>query len=596
MARNEWFTAVEQTLPEYIPLPMEQLFQAGQAIQGRYDTNMGSIDATSTGLASIEALAPAHRIYRDNLVNSYRSEISTLLDKYNNNASDPQFSREIRRINSKYANDPNLATIRMGNESIKSKQKAIQDIYTKGGKYIDSNPTFIGADEKGNLTYDAGQVKKATFEEDLNTLFESAAKGIIDDGNFSTNKQALDSVLQSVIAGGAGNPIVAEALQYYAQQGYTQEQATKQLETDLQRLYGSYYQNKKVDTNERLAIARSNNAATWAGVQNTRDRLAFDKAKYQDEKAQKAFESSFLLPTTDPIEARNANEGLLKETNRLLNMFDSSGKVKQGTFSVSDTPENRKKYPNARRVTAASPGIGAAGTPMLEITAQDHKNKSNDFIKAAREVVDPNNKLSDKQALDAYKLFLQQDNNAPTFWNSPIKETNQNLTNYYAGSNGENLQNAYYVDSKGKVKRVADEDINLSKFKGFNFAGATSSPVSKGGIELSNGAVKITAVDDKGNPVVFYKPDDNINGIMRMSNMVSKVQVSGMSNAQLRNNPEFMGQVDGITIVPQRNAGGKVDFYQMQNGQIIGQPIDASSVINQERANLGSYFGQFKNK
>lgn len=55
MARNEWFTAVEQTLPEYVPLPMDRLFQAGQLLQNRYDSNMKALDDIGVGLSSIEA-------------------------------------------------------------------------------------------------------------------------------------------------------------------------------------------------------------------------------------------------------------------------------------------------------------------------------------------------------------------------------------------------------------------------------------------------------------------------------------------------------------------------------------------------------------
>ena len=61
------------------------------------------------------------------------------------------------------------------------------------------------------------------------------------------NKAALDAVLQSVVSGIGSNPVTTEALQYYAQQGYTKEQAVGQLQNDIQRLYGSYLQHKKVD-------------------------------------------------------------------------------------------------------------------------------------------------------------------------------------------------------------------------------------------------------------------------------------------------------------------------------------------------------------
>lgn len=596
MATNPWFTAAEQTLPEYIPLPMQQLVAAGQAVQGRYDQAMDSIDATSQGLGSIEALAPAHRQYRDTLVSNYRNEISGLLDRYNNNANDPQFLREIKRVNTRYASDPNLATIRMGNESIKSKQKAIQDIYTKGGRYIDSNPRFSGIDERGNLTYDAGQVRQTTFEKDLNDLFSNAAKGIIDDGNVSTNQAALDNVLSTVMGGLGTSPVTMEALQYYAQQGYSQEEALGQLQNDLQRLYGSYLTTKKVDTNERLALARQSNAISAMNAATSRGRLDLETRKYEDELAEKAV-SNMLLPQTSSIEAKNANAGLITQVNQALSLYDSTGKLKSGTFNVPNTAENRAKYPNAE-TTSISAGTGAPGQSFLKITSSQFNDKNNEFVQAAREVIDPDNKLTDKQVLDGYKLYLQQDNNAPTFWNTPLKENRDNIVRNYIGDKGENLGDAIYIDKNGKSKRVADGDVDLSKIKSFDFGGITSSPINMKGGSIENGAMKITAVDDKGNVVMFMKPlDPTLQGLTGLSNLVSKATVSGQTNAQLRQDPNFIRQIDENTVIaPQKNRTGGVEFYQIVNGQVVGQPIDPTPYIQQENARVGQYFGQFRNR
>ena len=171
MATNPWFTAAQQTLPEHVPVPMQELFQAGQVLQNRFDTNMATMDAVGTGLASIEALAPAHRQYVSTLANNYRQESSELLDKYAGNAADPQFQREFSRLRNKYSNDPNLSIIGQANQGLKAKQKAIQEIASKGGRYIDTNPNFKGLDQSGRLTYDPGQVRMTTFESDLQNLF-----------------------------------------------------------------------------------------------------------------------------------------------------------------------------------------------------------------------------------------------------------------------------------------------------------------------------------------------------------------------------------------------------------------------------------------
>lgn len=596
---SKYFTAVEQTLPEYVPLPMEQLFQAGQAIQSRYDNTMSSIDNTATGLASMEALAPAYKNYRDNLVSNYRTEVSSLLDKFGNRASDPQFIREIKRINNKYAADPNLGTIRLGNESIKTKQKNIQDIYTKGGKYLDTNPNFTGADSLGNLIYDAGQVKKTTFEEDLNKAFENASKGIMDDGSLSTNKTALDSVLNSLVTGAGTNPTTREALQYYLQQGYSPEQAQEQLKNNLQQLYGSYLTAKKVDTNERLQLARQANSISAMNAQTSRMRYGLEAQKYADEKAEKAYGNQ-LLSESGAIESINTNKNLISNVDQALRLYDQNGKVREGKFNIANTPENRSKYPNAKLVSMSG-GVGAPGQSFLEVNSKVANKQDQGIIQAAREVVDPNNKqkLSDQQVLKAYKLQLQQDNNAPTFWNTPIKETRDNLVRYYAGNNGENLTDAVLVQPNGKTKRVADGDVNLAELKHFDFAGYTASPVRVGNSTIPSGAIKISAIDKKGNPIIFMKPaDPMLQSRTRLTNLISRANTSGLSNAQLRENPEFIQQVGQNTFVaPQRNKDGQVDFYQIINGKTVGDPIDPSTYIQAENAELGRFFGQgFKNK
>lgn len=593
---NPYFTAVEQTLPEYIPLPMQQLMAAGQAVQGRYDQAMDSISQTGTGLASIEALAPAHRQYVSQVANNYRTEISSLLDKYDSDATNPEFLREIKRTNARYSSDPNLGIIRMGNESIKSKQKAIQDIYTKGGRYIDSNPRFTGVDQNGQLTYDAGQVRQTTFETELAKLFEPAAKAIVDDGDRATNRAALDAVVQSISSGANTNPVTLEALQYYAQQGYSQEEAINQLNNDINRLYSANLSDKRVDTNARLAQAERGLAIQGMNAQTSRMRYGLDERKYNDEVAEKAYGNA-LLPQTSSIEAKNANAAPLQQVDDALRLYDQSGNLKQGKFIVPYNEENLRKYPNAKS-TNISAGTGAPGQAFLEITTNQFNAKNKEFVQAAREIVDPSNKLSDRQVLESYKLYLQNDNNAPTFWNTPIKETKDNILRHYAGKNGENLGDAIYVDKNGKSRRVADGDVNLSDFKHFDFAGITSSPVSmRGGTSIENGALKVTAIDSKGNPVIFMKPlDAGLQSITPLSNLVSKTTVSGLNNQQLRTSPEYLREVNGMTIAPQRNNTGGVEFYQIEGGRPVGQPIDPTPFIQQENARVGQFFGTFRNR
>lgn len=593
---NPWFSSVEQTLPEYVPIPLQQIAQAGQAVQGRYDTAMSSIDQTSTGLGSMEALAPAHREYRDQLVGNYREEVSNVLDRYDNNASDPQFLREINRINTRYASDPNISTIRMGNESIKAKQKAIQDIYSKGGRYIDTNPRFSGVDESGRLSYDAGQVRSTNFAEQLDDMYANAAKSVIDDGNISTNRQALEQVRNSLIQGVGTNPVTRDALQYYAQQGYSQEEALAQLENDLDRSFNTYLTAEKVDTNDRLAISRQNASINAGRLALAQQKFGLDLQKYKDELAQTAIANS-LLEQVSPIEAKNNNAGLISQVNQVLNRYDDSGNIKTGKYQIANTPENKERYPDARTVSASA-GVGGRGQTFLEIDNADVSDQNREFIQAAKEIVDPNNELTDKQALDSYKLYLEQDNNAPTFWNTPIKENRDNIVRNYIGSNGENLGNAIYIDRKGRSKRVADGDVDLTEFKSFDFGGITSSPINMSGGTIEGGAIKVTAVNEDGEAVMFMQPlDPALQTLTELSNLVSKATVAPLTNRQLLEDPNFIRQTDdNVFVVPQKNQTGGIDFYQVIEGRTVGQPIDPTPYIKEENQKVGEFFGVFRNK
>src|SRR5690606_11535945 len=114
--------------------------------------------------------------------------------------------------------------------------------------------------------------------------------------------------------------------------------------------------------------------------------------------------------------------------------------------SVPDTPENRAKYPGAERIAGGSAGTGAPGTgPLLRITNEQAQQATNEFVQSAREEIshileakgiNPST-ANNKQILESYKEYLQADNNAPTFWTSPVAEIRDNITNQYFGTQGQ---------------------------------------------------------------------------------------------------------------------------------------------------------------
>lgn len=280
MARNEWFSAVEQTLPEYVPLPMDRLFQAGQLLQNRFDTNMQSLNDVGTGLASIEARLPGHREYVNTLANNYRNESQALLDRFGGNASDPQFQREFNRLKSKFSSDRNLSTISLANEAAKRNEELGARLAAEGKLYV--NPQTTGLDANGNLVSDVGQIRQVNTLDNWANRLKIAAGTMNEEGNLITNKTSLGTAkkeIQNAIK--AGSPEVLDLVQAYETRGMTRDQALTQVAQDAQRMSGEYAESsqtnwKKLDFEqgilqhrERMALERAKlNAANAASGQN----------------------------------------------------------------------------------------------------------------------------------------------------------------------------------------------------------------------------------------------------------------------------------------------------------------------------------------
>lgn len=273
MARNNWFTAVEQTLPEYVPLPMQMLAQASQAMQTRQDTNMANIDAVGTGLASIEARLSGHKQYVDNLTNNYRQEVDSLLTKYNNNATDPQFARDFNRIKTKYANDRNLSTITLANEAAKRNDAIAANLAAEGRLYI--NPQGTGLDAQGNLISDVGQIRQVNTLADWGNRLKIAADTFNEEGNLITNKTSLTAAKKQIeqsIKDGA--PEVTDLVNAYVTRGMSQKDAINQVAQDARRLTGEYAESSKTNW-QKLQFEES--------VRSRREQMALQRAKLRAE-------------------------------------------------------------------------------------------------------------------------------------------------------------------------------------------------------------------------------------------------------------------------------------------------------------------------
>lgn len=243
MAINRYSKPIEQTLEKYVPLPLDAMFQAGEAIQKRGDLAQMAADQTETGLASLEAYAPAQRDFVNTFANDYKTKAGFLLDKYQGNTADPQFIRESRKLNMQFANDPRLKIIKETNEKVKFNEQIAAKMQADGKLFI--KPEFTGVDANGNLTANVGNIQGVNTLDEWTNMGKIAHASTEEIGTTITNKNNLDRWKQAIIGDVEGQAKLAKA---FMQQGMTQEQAANAVKSSVQGLMNQYGVETKVNT------------------------------------------------------------------------------------------------------------------------------------------------------------------------------------------------------------------------------------------------------------------------------------------------------------------------------------------------------------
>lgn len=246
---NPYFTGVNQTLEEYIPMPMDMLLKAGQAVQGRYDQSIADDSAMETGLASIQAKAPAYKEYVNNMLNSYKGEMSSLIDKYGGKLENPEFIRDQKKVINRFKNDPNWTTITEGNKAIERTQEIEAKLKAEGKLFISPLAQFQGKDTQGNLTAFSGSPEAVNTLEDWESAYKIAHASTQDIGNKTTNRVSLNNARQAMLndikAGGVQS---SKLIQAYVQQGMTPEQAKASVLSNVNNLVNKYGVDEKFNT------------------------------------------------------------------------------------------------------------------------------------------------------------------------------------------------------------------------------------------------------------------------------------------------------------------------------------------------------------
>lgn len=632
MTINQYSQPIQNTLESYIPLPLDTLMKAGQAIQSRGDIAQNQNDQFQTGLSSMEALAPDHRQYVNKAVNNYKQQQSDLLDKYKGNTSDPDYERESRRLNMQFAADPNLKVIQNTNDLFKAKQKIRDTLDSQGVKYLDSNPNFTGTDDKGNLSNNVGQLRATAFDTNIDRSFKELEAAQKVKGNKLTNEDALhteqNGYLSDLVTG--ANPDIQDALHYYKQQGMTDTQAKAAVIQGHINPGMRYLKESPNYQGEEMSLHKQELGLNWSkfNYQKQKDaEVLAEKAREADLKAKGKGVNGYgeISSTQSPILTNFLNKDKINSLENTLNNLKPNGGIKKGSFTVADTPENRTKYPKAIAVPetngiAMDPAIGAS-SGTLEVPTDKYNPDELKLVTEAREILGDKAKnkaggyLSDKTVLSQYHDILKNSQAESLSYAQPENDKySQALTKEQFGSNGEKLgHNFIIVTDKGTFKSGSKEAQRiLGGIKHISANGVNPAPVG----DYTNGSIRGSAnqiiKDGSGNetstPVTIIKPmDENMSSQYRFANIGERAKSGSFSNDELKSSSQFrIPAKGGGYLVPQRGLtdNGRIGVHFVhinEKGTILndlkgsdGKPIDGiplDEVVNEAHSNYFSRLG-----
>src|ERR1700758_4570106 len=368
---NEYSNPVQNTLESYIPLPLDYLLKAGQAVQQRGDLAQQQNDQIQTGLASAEALAPAHRDYINKLVSDFKSQQGDLLDKYQGNTSDSQYINEARKLNMQFASDPKLQVIKQANDLIRKKEAIKDELQAKGIKYIDSSPNFTGKDDQGNLLSNPGNLRATNFDQQIDNSFKDKENAIEQVGHTLTNRRNLQKVKAHYLdaLANSSDPAIADGLTYYKQQGMSDLEARHAMLGHIAAGMGYAHDLKdhfyEISPYQQAELDREDAKIAATAKNNPNVNPPFHLLDY----------SKPIVPTgnnSQDEKQTTPNSQLFHQVQTVINGLDKSGNLNSGERQVEDTPANRKLYgknatPIENIVPGSGMGYGSSSYPALTV-------------------------------------------------------------------------------------------------------------------------------------------------------------------------------------------------------------------------------------
>lgn len=559
-ALSPYYTAVDNTLEQYVPLPFQEMMAASNAIYQRAEENQNQVFAADNLIANVEALSPEHRNYVQGRGQSFRQESSALLDQYGGNAADPEFIRKSRQLIRQYANDNNFKTIGSANEQLRMNDRIAREMRAKGQLY--TRPQFSGVDANGNLTDQVGEISLVNTLDKLRGEYEVAWKSMENNnrGTISNaaninrlNKRVMDSLANQ-------SPEFQQLAAAYMEQGMSPQQAATQIQSDITGLQGQY------------------------GIRSERDNgyYSFQLALRQDARQAQSHAMNMRLmsqqlnpqQSTAPlkgnvIEGAISNVDLNKDKLDMVKNFrkniDENGNLKAA--------KARNRTDSGNYVTAGSPTSMSPGQPFQSNAGRSQGRTSMEALNYMRDELgwakSGRGSGSAKQVADAYEQLLRNDNMAPTVYVPSNPTVYNNLDKQF----GNNMSGAtYYID--GKQKHADKDDIIKQLEDSKAFLGISAGKTSQGS---PDGALKYRAYVDK-KPVIVEVPLPSAMRTMIGENIKfgkliqSNIDNKGIKSNILRGDTDLVQVIGQDYFAPRRTANGlrfaKINPKMDNNGRM----------------------------
>lgn len=545
MARNyqglsPYYTAANQTLEQYVPMPFQEMAAASDAILKRADAVEQQSLATDNMIANMEALAPEHKNYLTSLGKNFSQQSRNLIDQYGGNISDPEFIRQQRRLISQTASDPNFRTILSANDQLKMNRKIAAEMNAKGQLYI--NPNFTGKDTNGRLTDAVGNVELVDTLDKLKDEYKIAWQSMENDNRGTItnakninrlNKRVLDSVA-------SGSPEFQRLAQAYVQRGMSPDQAINQIKSDITGLQGQYGVKSERDNsyyNYQLALRQDARSSQEHSLKMRT--MATQLAQMTGAGGDKT--PLNISTTKGPISNIDLNKDKISMVKELRNHLDDKGNLNNGKSAGSQIAVSSTFAPTNKIMGGANP-----------LTKSSLRGGSaNETLKYMREELGWSPRLGTaKQVADAYESMVKSDNFAPTIY----VPSNPTVYNAIDKQFGNSMEGATYFEN-GKARHADNGEIISNLERNKSFVGFSTTRNQSGQDQMSLKYRSYTDKDKK-NPVIVEIPmSEEMQRLSKTKLKYNSIMQGLTDNAELSKSNMYE-IIDGRIFVPRRTAQG----------------------------------------